>query len=122
MKKILSIDGGGIRGIIPAIVLKKIEEETNQATAKTFDLIAGTSTGGLLALGLSKGGGEGKKERYTAGDLVDICKNCGSDIFGRDRRRDSTVETLISLKRKVSRLRDSNMRGTLLFGCASISS
>ena len=96
MKKILSIDGGGIRGIIPAIVLKKIEEETNQATAKTFDLIAGTSTGGLLALGLSKDGGEGKKERYTAGDLVDIYKNRGSNIFGRDHRRDSIAETLIS--------------------------
>lgn len=97
MKKILSIDGGGIRGIIPAIVLKKIEEETNQATAKTFDLIAGTSTGGLLALGLSKDGGDGKKERYTAKDLVDIYKNRGSDIFGSSSRREtSIVEPVLS--------------------------
>ena len=66
MKKILSIDGGGIRGIIPAIVLKEIEKETSRDTAEIFDFIAGTSTGGLLALGLSKDGGGGSQERYKA--------------------------------------------------------
>lgn len=53
MIKILSIDGGGIRGIIPALVLAEIEKRTRRPTARLFDLIAGTSTGGILALGLS---------------------------------------------------------------------
>ena len=52
--KILSIDGGGIRGIIPAIILSRIEEKTLKPIAELFDLIAGTSTGGLLALALTK--------------------------------------------------------------------
>ena len=50
---ILSIDGGGIRGIIPAMVLADIERRTGRRIAELFDLIAGTSTGGVLALGLS---------------------------------------------------------------------
>ena len=60
MFKILSIDGGGIRGIIPAKILALAEEELNR-TGKTgkiadyFDLICGTSTGGIIAIGLALG-------------------------------------------------------------------
>ena len=50
MKKILSIDGGGIRGIIPATILSYIEDKTQKPIANCFDLIAGTSTGGIIAL------------------------------------------------------------------------
>ena len=44
MQKVLSIDGGGIRGIIPAMVLTEIETRTGKATSELFDLVAGTST------------------------------------------------------------------------------
>ena len=57
MKKILSIDGGGIRGLIPALVLAEIEKRTGRAVADCFDLIAGTSTGGILALGFARDDG-----------------------------------------------------------------
>jgi patatin-like phospholipase/acyl hydrolase len=50
---ILSIDGGGIRGIIPAMILAEIEQRTGRRIAELFDLIAGTSTGGILTLGLT---------------------------------------------------------------------
>ncbi|WP_298824626.1 patatin-like phospholipase family protein [uncultured Planococcus sp.] len=52
MKKILSIDGGGVRGIIPAMVLAEIEDQTGKPIAELFDLVVGASTGGILALGL----------------------------------------------------------------------
>ncbi|CAG8847247.1 25349_t:CDS:1, partial [Racocetra persica] len=63
-KFILSIDGGGFRGIIPAIILSEIEKRvTNEIKkehqdvdircADLFDVISGTSTGSILALGLS---------------------------------------------------------------------
>lgn len=57
---ILSIDGGGIRGIIPTFVLKSLEEKISKLSGDVsplnsyFDIISGTSTGGLIALCLSK--------------------------------------------------------------------
>ena len=55
---ILSLDGGGMRGIVPAFILKKMNEELkNRGITRPlysyFDLVAGTSTGGLIALGLT---------------------------------------------------------------------
>jgi uncharacterized protein len=51
--RVLAIDGGGIRGIIPALVLARIEELTGRRACELFDLIAGTSTGGIIALGVN---------------------------------------------------------------------
>ena len=53
--RILSIDGGGIRGIIPARLLQRIEENIEEPASNLFHLIAGTSTGGILGCGLAKG-------------------------------------------------------------------
>ena len=52
--RILSIDGGGIRGLIPAIVLAELETRVGKPTSSMFDLIVGTSTGGIIALGLTR--------------------------------------------------------------------
>ena len=51
--KILAIDGGGIRGIIPAYILQQIEAAMKAPIYQIFDVVAGTSTGGLIALGLT---------------------------------------------------------------------
>jgi len=51
--KILSIDGGGIRGVYPARFLSKLEASIGEPIADHFDLICGTSTGGILALALA---------------------------------------------------------------------
>jgi uncharacterized protein len=82
MKKVLSIDGGGIRGIIPAMVLTEIESRTNKATSELFDLVAGTSTGGILALGLTKPGQDGKAQ-YSAERLIELYETEGEKIFAR---------------------------------------
>jgi patatin-like phospholipase/acyl hydrolase len=50
--KVLTIDGGGIRGIIPAIILDELQKRLSQDLWQAFDLIAGTSTGGIIALGI----------------------------------------------------------------------
>lgn len=80
--KILSIDGGGIRGIMPAVVLGEIERITGKPISSLFDLVAGTSTGGILALGLAKPNPDGSPE-YSAQDLVGLYDSEGSNIFYR---------------------------------------
>ena len=52
--KILAIDGGGIRGLIPALVLAEIEKRTGRPISSLFDLVAGTSTGAIIACGLTR--------------------------------------------------------------------
>jgi patatin-like phospholipase/acyl hydrolase len=82
VKRLLSIDGGGIRGIIPALVLAEMEMQTNKPVCEHFDLIAGTSTGGILALGLTVPNSKGKP-RYKARDLVALYEANGHHIFSR---------------------------------------
>ena len=55
MKRILTIDGGGIKGVFPAAFLATVEDAIGENIAKYFDLIVGTSTGGIIALGLGLG-------------------------------------------------------------------
>ncbi len=80
--RILSIDGGGIRGIIPAMVLAHIEKLTGRPIAKLFDLVAGTSTGGILALGLTIPKSS-SRPLYAAQEFVDMYEREGTRIFSR---------------------------------------
>jgi patatin-like phospholipase/acyl hydrolase len=76
----LSIDGGGIRGIIPAMVLAELERKTGRPICQLFDLIAGTSTGGVLALALTKPDATGQPA-YSAVRLVELYELEGATIF-----------------------------------------
>jgi patatin-like phospholipase/acyl hydrolase len=80
--RILSIDGGGIRGIIPALILTEIEHRAKRPISDLFDFIAGTSTGGIIALGLVAPSGDGKP-KYRAKDLVTLYEEDGEKIFSR---------------------------------------
>lgn len=73
--RILSIDGGGIKGILPAAILARTEAEltSNGKLGQHFDLIAGTSTGGIIALGLGLG--------IPARSILDVYLEKGSAIF-----------------------------------------
>lgn len=75
MKLILSIDGGGIRGIVPATVLARLEYLLGQPAGQVFDLISGTSTGGIIACALGAG--------VPAKQMVDIYSKRGAEIFNR---------------------------------------
>lgn len=79
---ILSIDGGGIRGIIPARILQEIEIRTGKPIYQLFDLIVGTSTGGVIATALATPN-EKQEAKYRAKDLVALYKDRGKEIFDR---------------------------------------
>ena len=73
MRKILSIDGGGIKGVVPASFLATIEEGASRRIVDHFDLIVGTSTGGIIALGLGLG--------LNANEILKFYEEHGSEIF-----------------------------------------
>jgi patatin-like phospholipase/acyl hydrolase len=80
--RILSIDGGGIRGIIPAMVMAEIEKRTEMPIHKLFDLIAGTSTGGVLALGVTTPHPDDPTQaKFTAKQGVELYEQQGHRIF-----------------------------------------
>ncbi|MDY0101892.1 MAG: patatin-like phospholipase family protein [Lentimicrobium sp.] len=90
--RILSIDGGGIRGILPGVVLTYIEEQLRKLEGENvrlsdyFDLLVGTSTGGILACtylipGHDATGKPTSRPRFTAKEALNIYLERGDDIF-----------------------------------------
>jgi patatin-like phospholipase/acyl hydrolase len=77
--KVLSIDGGGIRGIIAAVILKKILDWVGRPAHEIFGLIAGTSTSGIIALGLGTRSHNG--EPYSPQGVLDLYLENGDAIF-----------------------------------------
>lgn len=118
--RILSIDGGGIRGLIPALVLARIEQLAGQPMGQLVDLVAGTSTGGVVAAAVGAGipmatvaslyRGRARDifsrplaHRISSlGGLVDEqypadgLEACLQEVFGDKRLRDCTIPTLIT--------------------------
>ncbi|MCA0371007.1 MAG: patatin-like phospholipase family protein [Proteobacteria bacterium] len=80
--RILSIDGGGVRGVIPLTILSEIERRTGKPISESFDVITGTSTGGVIALSLSAPADDGTGPRYTADELLALYTTRGEEIFG----------------------------------------
>jgi uncharacterized protein len=76
--RVLSIDGGGIRGLIPALVLTELERRAGRRVFELFDLIAGTSTGGILACALCA------PDPLPAQELVSLYEDEGPAIFNRE--------------------------------------
>lgn len=76
-RRILSIDGGGIKGVFPAAFLADIEKTLPEPIHSYFDLIVGTSTGGIIALGLGLG--------FKASEILDFYTNYGPQIFKGNR-------------------------------------
>jgi len=73
---VLSIDGGGARGIIPALVLRRVEERLGKRCCGTFDLIAGTSVGGIIACALSHG-------QHSAAEIVQTFIDTNERVFDK---------------------------------------
>lgn len=76
-RKMLALDGGGIRGVLTLAILKNIERQLKQPLWKYFDYIAGTSTGAIIAAGLARG--------MSVDELITFYKNTGTAMFQRTR-------------------------------------
>jgi len=78
MFKILSIDGGGIKGIFPAHILKRIQECFDINLLEHFDMIAGTSTGSIIAAGIAC--------KKTPDQVVELYQQYGAKIFSQKKK------------------------------------
>lgn len=80
--KVLCLSGGGVKGIAELVVLAKIEEITQQPISKLFNIISGTSVGGLIAALLTIPKEEGSTEpRYSAKEALELFENTAPEIF-----------------------------------------
>lgn len=106
VKRILTIDGGGIRGTFPAAFLANLEQDLGEPIGHYFDLISGTSTGGIIAIGLALG--------MRASDILKLYEEQGPAIFAQTRtgvagwvdRRVSAARWLWKPKYSTQPLRD----------------
>lgn len=76
--KILSIDGGGIRGIYPAHILQCVQERLGIDVFDYFDMIAGTSTGSIIAAGIAC--------QKQPSEIVSLYQKHGAAIFGQTKK------------------------------------
>ena len=108
--KILSIDGGGIRGLIPALLLAEIEKNCGQIS-QLFDFFAGTSTGGILTLLLNRPNplpAEQISKIYQGDDAKKIFKKNIFNILTKGEKYDSKgIESVLSTKLENYCLKDS---------------
>lgn len=101
---ILCLDGGGIRGIIPTLVLQELSRALKRngwhhPLHQTFDLIAGTSTGGIVAAGLASPhiSGDPNQAATTPEELTGLYTSDGPALFSRSVwRRIKTADGLLS--------------------------
>lgn len=96
MRRVLSIDGGGVRGVIPASFLASVEESIGESVVAFFDLVAGTSTGGIVALALGAG--------LASSEIRDFYLDRGSRVF-RGQRGARALRRVVTAKYDPSHLR-----------------
>ncbi|MCH9664383.1 MAG: AMP-binding protein [Gammaproteobacteria bacterium] len=85
---ILSLDGGGIRGVMTTRIVSWVEEQLQQASGSKdtrlidfFDFFIGTSTGGLMTCCYLMPDDDGTRPRYSAKDVEDLYRNLGDKVF-----------------------------------------
>ena len=76
--KILSVDGGGIKGLYSSSILEHLERKFNGNCSDYFDLLCGTSTGGLIVVALSL--------KISAGEVSKIIEKHGHEIFPKQNK------------------------------------
>jgi hypothetical protein len=95
---LLSIDGGGIRGIIPAVALVELESTTGRLTRETFSFVAGTSTGAIIAAAIAAG--------IPASRILDLYLNRASEVFTGPSIRNTLRRILFGSMYSTQKLHD----------------
>jgi patatin-like phospholipase/acyl hydrolase len=97
--RILSIDGGGLRGIIPIVVLQELERRMGgKRIHEMFDMVAGTSTGGLIACAIILSD-DGKTAKYDLNEVLSVYTVRGKEIFPQKNFLGKIVNAVTALKR-----------------------
>lgn len=91
--QILSLSGGGYRGLYTATVLARLEKEAGKPLGRCFDLIAGTSIGGILALGIAL--------EVPVADMLAEFESNGQAIFSGRNAPNSWFGKLVDLGRSL---------------------
>lgn len=91
-RRILCIDGGGIKGMYPAQFLAEIEKKLNCKTYNYFDMIVGTSTGGIIAAALAMG--------ISATTICQLYTKHAEEIFPQDKQIIRNLKRIIGSKYK----------------------
>ncbi|MDO9352593.1 MAG: patatin-like phospholipase family protein [Solirubrobacteraceae bacterium] len=113
--RVLAIDGGGIRGLLPGVVLAELERLSGQPTHQLFDLIAGSSAGGLVAAALAVPGDQ-DGARWTANEVTGLFEREGARIFRRTLGR--SIRTRFGFSRP--RYSDETLNEVLTDYCGSV--
>lgn len=114
--RILALDGGGIRGIYAAEILRRCEESfcDGQALARYVDMIAGTSTGGIIALGLGLGISTAEITTFYRDDGRKIFPPLPDGLFGRGWRFWSWLNGPVLQHEELEKALKDRFRGHLL--------
>lgn len=99
--RILSLSGGGYLGLYTAAVLTALEEMSGEPLYKRFDLIAGTSVGGIIALGLAN--------QVKASEIMDAFKKHGDKIFSDQPPPQTSVGKKLELLKNATAAKYSNV-------------
>lgn len=93
-RRILSIDGGGMRGVFSAAVIQQMEEKAGKDACEIFDCFVGTSAGSIIAAGLAAG----KSAEYLKNIFIDVGRKMSEKMEGEEqegrRRTDLTAEEM----------------------------
>ena len=103
--RILSIDGGGIKGIVPAVVLshlekclKRLSNNPNARIVDYFDLFSGTSTGAIIIAGLLTPDNH-NRPKYSISEIIDLYINNSEVIFNASLLQEiKSVSGLVNVK------------------------
>lgn len=82
--RVLAVDGGGIRGVIPALIGAELEDRTGKALSELFDFVIGTSTGSIIALGLATPDEHGRP-KWSAREGAQLYIDRGDEFFSKPK-------------------------------------
>jgi patatin-like phospholipase/acyl hydrolase len=99
MKKfcILSLDGGGLRGVVPLTILKQVEAISKKKLKDIFHLVAGTSTGGLITSAINiQNPDDSSQTLYSLDDVLKVYMERGGEIFPQRSRFQNTLLSIFN--------------------------